>query len=471
MLELGFNKEARKMAPVEEYFFWRGKLKAYTNFRVGAEFNKELDLETLHRALNYMCYKYSNLCSTVFETEFNLTVKDCNYGIGLLDKFYLKDILHVINDSNVTMKNALDMVNDTYFEYGISKPTWGLIFLNKKQLLFYADHLLFDGTSGGNFHLRLVDALNATKNTFSKDIYNGLDSIVYDRSNLSIDFTVTPPPDKLLDYSFSWGKLIYSWMTNMAPKWLSNWVQYFFSKNPFENYRNYKTFSTTIKDQDKCTILRFPSKDVKKLISVCRHHKVKLTALITHVALLSITEYTGDCDTLSNIPTNGRSTLDIAKGLELSSNFTPDLGLFMGNVSLDLPSMTKLCPEGEINWDITKTIHGIIHKGVSSSLEDIGLLKLLPLREFVEKNFKNQSLNATFECSNIGNIISEQKEMDDFEIVEAWFDQPYSKTLFSIDAASSLNGMNLTMRCQRQDWLAELAVKIDSYLKAVINDV
>lgn len=136
----------------------------------------------------------------------------------------------------------------------------------------------------------------------------------------------------------------------------------------------------------------------------------------------------------------------------------------MSGLSLELPSIRKLCPDGKPNWEVIQTIHLYIHREAPRSLYGNGLLQYTTPAEYAKERY-NEMLNPTLEVSNLGAIPSTERG----EVIEkAWFDQ--QPETFSVNMITTANVGTVTLRCVNDEWIdafkESLEMNIDAILKA-----
>jgi hypothetical protein len=452
-MEMSTN--ARQFTPFEKYYFWRNKLNMYSNFRVAVEYSEELDVKSIFYALRQMTAQHSSLSMNAYENQ-NTWWFQFPFYLKFMNSYKLSDVLQVIDNDDLTVDDLFDELQETHFEYGQEKPLWSLILLNKKTLVYYSDHLLFDGSSGLNFHKVFSQALKEAKDNKESDEFSGMDSILFDIKNTDCQFHITPKPSELIDYSVPIFYLFYVFMMICFPKFLIKLIKYYFiDDGNISRSRTYNMISLSKKmiqlkdNKDKCKLVHISQEKLQQIISDCRKYKVKLTSLLVVVSLLSISKITGnEKDTMVVIPVNSRNK--IKKQFNLKDEF----GLYLGDLNLELPPVEKMCYNGEINWNFVKYVNDFIHKNIQNSQRDLGLTSLIDSKIFLEQRKKNNenTMIGTLLVSNLGNL----KDDDTFE--NAYFDQPCKSSALSLFAmnviSTSKGGAHLTLRSVNQHWLS-----------------
>ncbi|GMM28968.1 hypothetical protein DAMA08_016840 [Martiniozyma asiatica (nom. inval.)] len=464
-------KPYRDLAPIELFFYWRTVDRYFSNFRVGAEYSQELDEETVFKALNYMCYKYSSFAANVYD----FGVKDKAGFTGkmqLMDKFRLEDVLTVINDPQENCETQIDKIHDYFFEYAGKEPLWKVVLINKKQLLFYCDHVPFDGNSAFNFHRVFGEALRIVNNTKTIDEYVGMESILYDSSKISGDWFVQPSPFEILDSTVPFKRYLYEVLLHSMPACISKYVRYYFGGNPNRKLMHYDARSLPPPGKDNCAWLHIPTEKLSKLLSKCRQNNVKLTSLLYLVGMLATKDFLGDYDNQLGCPFNMRDQIDKEKASLLCPNFHPEFGALIGFNVMEFPSIFAVCPEGKINWDAVRSIHQMVHDGKSRSLESMNLFQVFDSREYLKEMYtptrEGGNSIPTMVISNLGNISIDNNSGDGLQVEKAWFDQPMDNTMIWMNVCSANQGLTISLRTHLPEWLETYRTGVDELLDSLL---
>lgn len=444
-------QHSRDISFVEKYFFWRTQLDFYTNVGILAEYSTTITPEKLYQALTNMLYKYSALTMTLVPDKDNL---ELGYHFNIADSIKLSDIAEFINDDS--FENNPELILNTFknekFIYGTTKQLWRLKIINSKYVHFYFDHILFDGTSGKNFHIKLSNELEKEILPIVSDQFNGLNSIIFDRSLVDDTFKVSPKPNEIIYYGGSFGSAIYKLLVGLFPKNLGRLLKYWFSGSPYYNIMNYdiisfKDIKINSEKENSCKIINLSSTQLDSLIKLSRSHNVKLTSLMVILSHMSAGKYIANTgkDTVTSVPVNIRNIINEKHAKSLDKHYTSLFGLYMSFVAIDLPVITKLCPNDEINWSVVQYVHQYIHKFAKDSPLDLGLLKYINVKRYISRKYKDEEM-PSLELSNVGMIGSEHKN-----IVNAWFDQP--SQLFSVNMISTQNGGTMVLRVKNTEWV------------------
>jgi hypothetical protein len=455
----------RELDYFEEYFYCRTAHEYYTNFRVMAEYNIPLTPSHVHSALSMMLSQYSALVTDI------QPYSDCQLGkaLTIVDSVKIDDVVEFINDDKMCLEGMLEMCHDFVFKYGKNKPMWRMKVFNERYALVVFDHGLFDGTSGKNFHVEFAKALVATSNSDSNGKIVDVNSVIFDQS--LVKHQLQPPPSSVMHLDGPWYCTLYAILLSISPKFIIDLLKYWFDLNPFARLLNYQQANFGALQINKgetstCRIIDIPAQKITALLNVSRTHGVKLTSLMLILAQLSMEQFIGASgkDTTTSIPVNARSFIDSHKGKTLSKDFSDNFGLYVSGLSLELPSIRRLCPDGKPNWEVIQTIHSYIHREAPRSLHGNGLLQYTTPAEYAKERY-NEMLNPTLEVSNLGAIPSTERG----EVIEkAWFDQ--QPETFSVNMITTANVGTVTLRCVNEEWIdafkESLEMNIDAILKA-----
>ena len=445
----------------------------YSNFRVAVEYSEELDTGSVFQALSLMVSQHTCLSMNAYPKK-ACSFLDFPYNLGAMDFYKLSDVLDIINDESVTVGDVFNQLQDVHFEYGTSKPLWSLILLNKKTLIYYSDHLLFDGSSGLNFHKLFSQAIKASE---KKEKLGDKDSILFDITKVDNDFQLPPKPSDLIDYSVPLFYLLYALMIICFPKSLSDIVKYYFIDDAsISKSKTYNTITLSRKmmsyndgsittdeahssienNKDRCKLVNISDSKLQQLIADCRKYNVKLTSLLVVMSLLSISKIIGkERDTMVVIPVNSRSKIDKNRAGKLGNpDIKTDIGLYLGDLNMELPPVEKMCQNGKINWSFVKYINDYIHGSIKDSQRDLGLVSWVDAKMFLEYRRKcyYDSMIGTLLVSNLGNLKDNNKTF-----LNAYFDQPCRSGMLSLFAmnvvSTTRGGAHLALRSVNQRWL------------------
>lgn len=456
---------SREISLPEKFFFWRTKLGCYSNYRVMTQHSIELSPALVYHAVSLLCYKYSVFVTDVFPMENT----ESGYGLGLVDEVRFGDVVEFVKDESFTPTKILDKYEHVKFKFSDNKPLWKLIIINKKYALFFCDHVLFDGTSGKNFHIEFANIISQGIPPIAPQFFQGMMSPVFQKFEIDPEeYAVTPTPEDLIKYEGPLMSTAYKLVLALAPKPIADWIKYFSDGNKYAKILSYDTMSykscALIPEKASSSrIIHLEECKVNSLLKLTRQNDVKLTSLLIMIAHISMGQFIGDSgkDSRITVPVNIRFLIDKQKAYNMCNNFTDLFGPYVGCVNIDLPSVKKICSDNKVNWETVQYINNTIHEGLPTSAHDWGLLNFTSIKNYVDEKYNGYD-KATFEISNLGMIPRNVPSIE-----HAWFDQACE--IFSINAISTKKGANLVLRCCNEEWVDEYASMIVKVVDELIK--
>lgn len=484
--------QSRLLAPCEKWYFWRNELGMYSNFRIGCQYSIDLTPDIIFNVINKMVYKYPSLTMNIYDNGLDIIHEidndnnsnhqdlvyhdDNSLKLKFMPSFKLNDILEIINDENLSIITLFDSLQFRRFRYGGKDPLWKLILLNKRTLIYFSDHVLFDGTSGSNFHKVFSDELFNLRGKETNE-FQDFNSNIFDIKLINRKkYKLSPNPTKLLNYSVPIYYLLYIVMIFYLPKLISNKIQYFIDDGEFSYKKSYNILSSPSKDsiqKDTCKHLNIGYEKMKKLLDQCKKNKVKLTSLLVIMALISIKSITGpNNDTMTIVPVNSR--------FQINEDINDEFGLYLGDVHIEMPALDKLDNSHNsgggggggsnnfINWELVKYVNKVIQRNKNDSLKDLGLVSWINPKDFLKQRRDetcNNQMCATLVVSNLGYIKDPNGNIE-----EVWFDQPCQSAtlgLFSLSVIGSNKGINLILRSMKSQWLNTFTYEMDKLINNV----
>lgn len=489
------REQTRALAPFEKWYFWRNELGMYSNFRIAAHYKRDLTPELVCQVLARMVARHPSLAMNVYQggnivhdvEEDNV---DCRgpQGPGNVDEdlhfrfmpsIKLEHVLEVMDDPNMTITTLFDTLQSRRFYYGGSHPLWKVILLNKQTLVYYSDHVLFDGTSGSNFHMVFSKEMAQLERESNKCSELGEPSefvsspahcthtqktkskrTVFDLNHAPPSYQLAPNPAKFLDYTVPIHYLLYIVMIFYLPRVFSNAIQYYIDDSQFANKKSYNILAAprrkpSAASKDTCRHVHIKSETMRKLLAQCKANKVKFTSLLVILALVSIKSITGpDNDTMTIVPVNSR--------FQLQQSVDTNFGLYLGDVHIELPALDKVMDmSGQINWPLVQYVNRVIQTNKTDSQRDLGLVSWINPRDFLKSRRDDHDPNqmcATLVVSNLGYVNDPHGNLGDM-----WFDQPCQSAtlgLFSLSVIGSKNGVNLLLRSMKPQWLETFSAEL-----------
>ncbi|ODV85750.1 hypothetical protein CANARDRAFT_140520 [[Candida] arabinofermentans NRRL YB-2248] len=436
---------SRELTFVENFYRIRNEVKCYSNFQVCAEYSSTLSLELVCETLRQLVNKYSQFSQQV-------VLDEGEYRMKLIDGYTLGDVLEIVEDPTLNMASYLMELNTRMFELGNNKPLWRVILLNKNKLIFYCEHILFDGTSGLNFHTKFKEIANSILTSQPTTLFRGMETVLLETPySLSLSLKATD----IIDYRPSWTVLLKTVIELKLPKKWSKFIlsyingQFAGQLTEGSTYQRPDLNKKEIKFDHLVRILNIPQEKVSQLLAIARSHSVKFTALLYIILHLSLVDILEVSDTKTSIPVNIRSQIDMQKATKLSPAYDPTFGLYMSGITIHAPSLKllrdSLGKSKKINWEFARQIQSEIESLVPDSRMLIGLISYVDAEQFVKSSVV-EPRSQTLEISNLGSIKNPNNE-DQIKIVDLLFNQPIGVSgYFECNVAGTdIGGVNLVL--------------------------
>ncbi|KAG7699108.1 hypothetical protein KL929_001619 [Ogataea haglerorum] len=415
---------SRPISYLEDLYRLRNAAGCYSCCQVAGLYSVDLSRELLWRALRKLVLQYSQLSLQVFANE-------GHHEIRPLDCYTLDEVLEVRDDCG--MLELISDINKRYFSLNVQSPLWRLILVGKNRLVFYYEHLLFDGTSGKNFHILLRDAL--AEALAEKDAVDAA-APLFDHSR---DVLPATNPDQMafVDYRPSVAFAARVVFHEFAPRWLKSLLQPF-SKFPLimDLFERRDLARQPGVANDVFELVQLSREQVTHLVALARDHGVKLTALLAMMMHVSLLPTVGNKYTDTSIPVNLRRYMFAKPG-------PPELGLFMAEVNVKLlPAAEYGVVADECNWSLAAAVQDQLNQGLSSSMKPIGLLKHISPRDYLESKLKSPR-TTTMEISNLGTVASTSP----VKLLRLTFAQPLGLTgpYFGVNVIGADTGVDIVL--------------------------
>lgn len=448
----------RPLGPFEHYLYCRTIQKAYSNFRVGAQYSQPLSEEAVFRALHRMVYSHTGLSLGVVDSG-----KDANDPkLRVLDSFTFGDVFSV---SSEPIERLIESRGTVFFTYNDAKPLWRVVLVGRRELVFYCDHIGFDGNAGLNFHKLFAQALRDTaKDPCSQVSYKGLGTKLFDVKETGPDFTAGPTAKSLLCQRVSPLRVLYEATTHLLPKPVARLSRKFFNGSPYRRLMNFSVRALPPAGEDHCAWVHVTPQRVEQLLQLARAHNVKLTALLQGLALIAGSPFLGTQDNILSFPYNMRHTVDVDRARKTHPLYTPDFGVLIGFQYFEFPPVQALFPNDTIDWTVIATIDATIHKGSHSALETLNLFRIQNAESYVREEQEKLAAGhldiPSFLISNLGRL-------GDPDIVDMWFDQNIDGQIFGINAVSCNGGLRMSIRSHVDEWLPPFAARFENLVNTI----
>ncbi|ODV97885.1 hypothetical protein PACTADRAFT_47722 [Pachysolen tannophilus NRRL Y-2460] len=484
----------RNVSFFEECYYQRNVTDFYSNFFVSATYDnrKGKDFKRiLAKSLRNLILKHPILYTNVYKNEkINRLVLRPVESINFKDLVEFEEHETLFDHPNSLNGHVMQEIIHSKFKYGnLDEPLWKLKVINNETLIFYCDHILFDGTSGANFHEKLLHEFNdvskAEDETEAKKVLENNDIKLFD---LEDDAQYVKPLQESIygamcktDIKFIAGNL-YS---QYAPAWLQKipekLYEYFFPSPIEQSKENSLTPTGSLYENTNYLarkgafthdfkIVNIPPDRLSKLLKITRSNEVSLTALIMYVSLIALKNLTKDQDTITKFPISLRGKEDLGK-------YDTTFGLFIKSGELVLPPLTnKPSPTttDKVDWKVVKLINDKLKEVLvdDDNFKSIAMQRLFNDTKFFVKQL-NKPLSSTLEISNLG--FKSFKDIDetaaDFMITDMLFSQSIGAlgSNFSLDVISTkLGGMNIVLTTI-PELREEYAYSIDLFEKLIIE--
>ena len=392
----------------EAYMPSRANHQIYTNFGIAAQYNTQLDLNIVTKALKVLCLKFPH---------FSLTVGDEKlYTSEYINEYDLVNCIDVIPNS--TPQKIFAKYTQLKFSYSNKTPLWKVVLNSDSNILFiFMDHTYFDGTAGKNFHVEFSKALDIKPSNDDSTIINtqGLFSYNYPNATKMMNFkprNVKPKP-----------------MGDIARPTIDLELM----KKPMWDHNT--------------TLIHLSKEQTNKLVNFSRNNGFKLTSLLNSIgskAVVSVYPESGNLK--SEMKFRSLTAINTRYKVESTSfnDIITTFGLFISRLTNDTDFQS--IEDGEI-IQMSKNFQKYLSENKEAASEDSEFFetKALKDRSIIDKTLDN--LKAINDKPNFSLVISNLGMISNEKIKTVYFDQPMVDALFAIHLISSANSgvtFNLT---------------------------
>lgn len=425
---------------MESYFYETTHTGAYSNFFVAGVY-KGITENLLSHALRNIILEYPSFTYNVFGGDLKSLV------LRQVLKIDFEDVVEFISKPMEPGSKLDDQISqqvvDRGFRFGIESPLWRVIVLNNETVIFYCDHILFDGVSLANFHHLLLENMNQVKSSEEK-----LDRLF----DFKLDsFGVSYSPNHCDIYNAKWHTVIWALYHELVPRSIKFYVQkckrlfdpnepkltgYSFKGNHVLRLKDFRVNSIYV---------NVPPEKLSFMLKECRYQRVLMTALISYISLAAIKQVTKNADLAVGFPVSMRDKIKLRYPQDTT------FGIFVKGEYFDL---TAIEFDSYINWDDVR----MIHRRITSLLEtgrandQVGMLKFINVCDW-QLSQVGTHLRDTVQISNLGlQKVAHKKGV--VEIVDMFFNQCIgfaggylNPNIISTD----VNGMNIAMAYHPND--------------------
>ncbi|ODV97884.1 hypothetical protein PACTADRAFT_31304 [Pachysolen tannophilus NRRL Y-2460] len=492
----------RELSYYEKFFYERRINDFYSNFFVSATYcnktGKDFKKLLIHAVKN-LILKYPALYTNVHQDSDNLDIY-----FKPVDSINLKNLIDFENyenlldsDKNLNESIVYDIVKFK-FDYGQANlPLWKLKIINDYTVIFYCDHLLFDGTSGSNFHMKLLEELNLI--SFQADAEYDVDNndfdIVLFNSRIEKNY-LKPIPKSIYDHFYlENSESVY---TRLVPAWLQEIFQ--------KSFEYFSIGSTNINGQDfikapfidpkyltkpgdfeyDIKIINIPVKVLKLVLKSTREKNVSLTSLIIYISLLALAPLTNEKTITAKIPVDLRERLDLSDLSDEINEFDDTFGLFIKLLQLTFPpaklkfKLNNISNErnAKFNWNEIKKINSSLSQSASQDhFKTITKFKHVDIKENMLQ-FANKPFISTLQISNLGLIKSKTIDENNSNVIitDMLFSQSngvLGSPFFLNIISTAIGGMNIVLStipdlkseyAESVELLEKIILEIEHYL-------
>ncbi|GMF99184.1 hypothetical protein B5S33_g3697 [[Candida] boidinii] len=508
--------KGRSLSRLEEYYKFRNTYRVYTGFYLFGQFSEPWTTHIMYDVLKNIIDRHPELYNQVFDREIvdKKGKKKVTSEIAPVDSFKLSDVLEIVNDKKLeSLEETINYCNEIMFDKGFdfnlkNKPLWKIFLINSKNVLFYTEHMLFDGTSGANFFRELkyeFNKLTSSSNceSSSDDDAEYLNKLVY---STGADSRVPVVSTDLYTCKPSTAYMLYILYKELAPVFVTKYakriysgISYYlgFKSGEFQEIDGYSvgsvfTFDNHIDEpvinRKNTKILSLSKEDVGKLLGKCREHGVKMTSVLATIGNIGICGSANGYDIGTGIPFNVRPFVDEEKLRDAGETIKAFelFGLFMSQVSVEFPSTylkenfpdpegikSGVCAEKEqiAFWNVAKYFQHHLSTRMEESLALAGTLDYVDPEDFVKSSLSKKK-SKSYEISNVG--VLKNGETEKQKLVNLVFNQPNGTITgyFGCNVAGTdIGGTNFALTCAYglEEDFNTYAEQFDAYLKWLLK--
>lgn len=473
----------------ERYYLLRGEYDYYTNFNVSARYSRSVLRVNLSNALRSLVKKYP--CFAV--SFFRVNDKDIEED----GKNFVMKPLQLIKFDDVVSFHKISKFDETTLEYldqfvvkvdKENSPLWRVIVLEeedtgKQYVTFYCDHAIFDGTSGGLFHDKLLFALNEVEQNqselqFVENLHTLDDSFEIPQVNeaglalysSSVLFALYEIANKL--FVPGW---IKNFISSIYQSWYPNKYYVDVSKNPMYRYKPTRKSTPT-----KFKLLSFTPVEVRGMLSRCKQNGLTLTPYVIVIALQCLQETImkrtsqeiAKSSKTAPIEHSSESVIAINNRRFIPEAHSDEFGLMVSPVEVTLPPFKQFNKLDDL-FPVMEHLGNALKSGIESNYGSklVGLLKYIKVGDFLKNKLDQLSSRQTLDVSNLGN---KSYIYGSWEAEEFVFSQSQGVgTHFGISLISTLKlGLNIAFGYLEEyaEFPDEIELFIKLYKQRLLND-
>lgn len=469
----------RELSSLEQYFYYRCKLKLHSCFYLAVTLNKLPNRDRLQHAITNTIKKFSQAHCTVTSVTKGQAprIKDLT---GTAIRF--DDIVEYYPWESLCTENINEIFKKYNFQFDNGKPLWKIIVLEKtNQLIFVVSHIFFDGMSSTIFAKSIMEGLNSETNTSSS-----LDGDIIYESNQELQELPLHPYD-LWPIPFSWKikrqlvKLLLKISPSVVTGTSTDMLQ-------FENYNFPDDFvrvpsddndTFTVKNDNIQKLLKIKPDTLQKILTKCKEEKSSMTSFLS--ALFAIGLKHASSNNLRNgkaltisIPMNSRSVCKETLHVDESSLKLGDFILGMEySDNLDTIDINNLWP---LSSKIKNFMVDFRENQISDQVNTAKLLDITDVESFVRQKVENGygiGPGAAFEITNLGfnTFGNNGQDENEYIVTDAFFNQPQGfSNIFTCSIISTpIGGLNCCISYPKN--LVTEMEPIWKYVEEIIDNI
>lgn len=332
------SSQPLELSLLQRYFLARNEAGVYSSFLTGAKLDKPIVKDDLERAINSLVSQRKTLRSTVVDGKV--------HEITIVPS----DVtLYVTGDQE--MEDLLNEIHETKYPVDQNKPMWTL-FVYGNWLIYACNHIFSDGTGSILVVEDLIRLLNGQELT----------------------------PD--VDFSAKYDKIIKpSWLhfTKTIVKELSTVVKSIGSTKNESRVITTQSFKTQIR------IIKLDRGRFQKIKQFTKREVLSFTELLMCLNYLVLEHLSDDPLIKIDIPINQRRALGDGRAY----------GAYVSSIVFELPRDIK-------TWGDLKSQVKIKQSSIEKSVQDVGMLKYIDMKTYIESNVSNGLQLNRVEISNLG---------------------------------------------------------------------
>ncbi|KAK6460857.1 putative alcohol acetyltransferase [Scheffersomyces coipomensis] len=381
----------------ENYNLARNNLGVYSNFNITAQYNFNINRQTLSNGLRNLLLQNPIFTVNYFKGDKSEAAKNLfDYTVKPSQTISFDDIVEYVPLDHPFNAENLQEINLRRFELSINKPIWKLLvheFKDQQYLTFLCDHTIFDGNGACFFHDDLLKELSKLKDNTQLE---ELDTIFDYEDDLHL-LHALPETTLKLTSLYNLKYFFFNWviLSEILPKFITNFVW----KNVYDvDFDTYKVFThkrVDIKSKICYRIINLSQDETKSIMTSLRSEKLTFTpyllGIISEQLRVKVFPYISEEEKIisASIVVDGRRYYPELHQ-QLKYNFA------VSDARVFVPPLLKL-------KEVIERSSKIIKDAVTSrnGFQMVNMINYINIWDFIQKRFGKYD-RATFEISNLG---------------------------------------------------------------------